>query len=152
MWIAASLFLILIHQSLPLEHFLGRSQDPLKNFPKAGRFSVQPGSKTIKFIHLLKNCGETSQGSPNSVLKWHPRDVPRTLFENVLKNTLLLYYFPSYFTECIAWNTGKLAVTYCYSFEEPSCGSPQNVPKRRPYSNVLGTSVLNFSLFSILFY
>ena len=43
------------------------------------KFSVPPGSKNIfNFIHFLINCGHTSEGCPNSVLKWHPRNVLRT--------------------------------------------------------------------------
>ena len=91
--------------------------------------ACQQEAKTIKFIHLLKSCGEAFQGSPDRVLKWRLEDANLKIIW-ILRNTLLLYYFLSYFTECVAWNTEKLGFAYFYSFGESSCGCPQNLSRK----------------------
>ena len=100
MWIATSLFLILIHQNtknttvLPIWNILGeRPKTCLKISLTDADSAYHQEPKTIRFIHLLKNCRETSQGSPNSVLKWHPRDVPRTPIWKYIKKDITVVFF-----------------------------------------------------------
>ena len=121
MLIGTSLFSILIHQntkSTTVFCIKNIFRERSKKLLKISLIDVNSGyhqeAKTIKFVHLVKNYEETSQGSPNSVLKWRPEDGPQ---DAILKNTLLLCYFRSYFTEWVTWNTEKLVVTHCYSLE-----------------------------------
>ena len=60
----------------------------------------------------------------NSVLNWRLHtDVlgtfPDINFEHITQNTLLLYFFRSYFTKCVAWNTGKLVAILTVSKKRP---------------------------------
>ena len=100
MWIATSLFLISIHQNtknttvLPIWNILGeRPKTRLKISLTDADSAYHQEAKTIRFIHLLTNCRETSQGSPNSVLKWHPRDNPRTPIRKFIKKDITVVLF-----------------------------------------------------------
>ena len=136
-WIAKSLFSILIHQNTKSAIVLcvyDILKECLKAPSKISQIDVYSAHhqepKTIKFIHFLINCGETFQGRPNSVLKWRsgrPQDTNLKIYYKTL-----LYFFQSYFTKCVAWNTEKLVATYSYSFGKPPCGRSQNIPKRSP--------------------
>ena len=52
--------------------------------------------KTITFCQFLINCGEKSQGRPNSVLKWRPRgprDVHRTsIWKYIIKHIIVVLF------------------------------------------------------------
>ena len=90
--------------------------------------------KTITFHQFLINCGEKSQGRPNSVLKWcprGPRDVRRTsIWKYIIKHIIVVLFSISYLsTKCIAGNTEKLIIAYSHSFGEESYGRSPNVPK-----------------------
>ena len=83
--IAMSLFSIIIHQNTKSTTVLciynileERLKVPLKISLIDVNSAYHQEAKTIKFIHLLINCAETSKGRPNSVLKGRPQDVPRT--------------------------------------------------------------------------
>ena len=65
----------------------------------------------------------TSLGNPERVNFQH----------NTKHITVVL--FLTLLTKCVA-----SAIAYSYSFGETSCGRPQNILKRRPSGDVLGTS------------
>ena len=89
-WIAISLLSIFIRQNTKSTTVLciyNILEERLKVPSKISLIDVDSAyhqeAKTIKFIHLLINWGDTSQGRPNILLKGRPQDINLKIYYKI---------------------------------------------------------------------
>ena len=100
--------------------------------------------KTITFCQFLINCGEKSQGRPNSVLKWRPRgprDVHRTsIWKYIIKHIIVVLFSILPLHQMYCGKYWKVNNCIFSQFWRRVIWTFSKRPKKYPEGNVLGTS------------